>query len=109
MLTGLASCISKRSIPGIYVAKGKDYIMELGLNQDSTFNFHERTIESKKKGRGKWKIKNEDTLILKFINTDVPVLGLMPSFQDYQHDEELKLYKTKGGNFKYLKATFKKR
>lgn len=63
-----ASCKSAaifHGLDGKYYKKGKDYVYELSLSRDSSFDFTKKYFEVNSTCHGKWIFSFNDTIILK--------------------------------------------
>ena len=99
------SCVFKKIGQGQYISKGKDYQMKLIMNQDSSFLFVEDLFEVHKVGKGHWRLKGKDTLILKCQAVDSPAFGIT---QDYLSGQEIKFSIINNKQLKLLNAVFRK-
>lgn len=107
LLIGVSSCASHKGIPGTYSAKGKDYKIVLVLQSDSSFRIEYETFEVHKHGKGSWRVRHPDTLVLTC--KDYSNLGVFGGItQDYMEGDVLYLSIKKRGRFQYFKAILKR-
>ena len=74
ILFALSSCMtmsSKHSMIGSYKSIGKDYVYDLELKPDSTFQLTQIYTEVKAGCSGEWKIISENLILLKCFPADL--------------------------------------
>ncbi len=101
----LTACKITKSIPGRYISKLHGYTVDLTLMPDSTFQLFDQTAEATKTGKGTWKLKKPDTLVLTCRNIH-PFLYTIT--QDYLAGEILKFKILKNDKLGFYKAKLKK-
>ena len=100
----VTGCALEKGIPGHYFSKGKDYKMYLTLRKDSSFSIYHRGFEYHKNGKGVWKMKAGDTVLLLFDDFNQNAFMLT---QDYIKGDTL-TFKVDERRLKYYKARLKK-
>nr|WP_294792189.1 hypothetical protein [uncultured Mucilaginibacter sp.] len=101
----VAGCAPEKGIPGGYISKGKDYKMYLTLRKDSSFSIYHSGFEYHKNGKGLWRMKAKDTVLLVFNDFNQNAFMLT---QDYIKGDTLTLKVLSEKRLKYYKARLKK-
>jgi len=99
-------CALEKGIPGHYISKGKDYKMYLTLKKDSSFSIYHSGFEYQKNGKGSWRMRTKDTVLLNFVDFHPNNSFLFT--QDFIKGDTLTLMIMKNGRLKYYKARLKK-
>ena len=101
----VTGCALEKGIPGHYISKGKDYKMYLTLRKDSSFSISHSGFEYRKNGKGLWKMKAKDTVLLVFNDFNQNAFMLT---RDYIKGDTVTLKVLGGRGLKYYKARLKK-
>jgi hypothetical protein len=105
---GVTSCVSQKGLPGRYIVRNKGYQMEVVIKPDSTFHIEDHPFfEVHKNGKGNWRVKHPDTLVLtcKDYSNQELFAGIT---QDYLQGDVLKFRILKNGKLQFHKVILKR-